>query len=142
MAPLEHLLRNAVAHGIELPEHRAREGKSAAGVVSLVLTRERNELIIGVADDGGGLDLEVIRRRALERGLMAESVEAGEEEIAQFVLKSGFSTVDDVSQIAGRGVGLDVVNAEVKRLSGTLGLETQSGRGTRFTIRLPLTLPS
>ncbi len=140
LAPLEHLLRNAVAHGIEPPERRVLEGKSTTGVISMVLNREGNDVVITVADDGAGLDLEAIRRRALERGLIAESADAGEEDITQLILESGFSTVDKVSQIAGRGVGLDVVNAEVKQLSGTLALETQPGRGTSFTIRLPLTL--
>jgi chemosensory pili system protein ChpA (sensor histidine kinase/response regulator) len=140
LAPLEHLLRNAVAHGIELPEQRVRAGKPSSGVISLVLNREGNDVVITVADDGAGLDLEAIRKRALDKGLITESAEPGEEELTGLILESGFSTADRVSQIAGRGVGLDVVNTEVKQLSGTFTLQTHPGHGTSFSIRLPLTL--
>ncbi|MEA3278757.1 MAG: Hpt domain-containing protein [Pseudomonadota bacterium] len=140
VAPLEHLLRNAVAHGIEPPERREAQGKAAAGVVSLMLTREGNDVLVTVADDGAGLDLGAIRRRAVERGLLEASADAGEEEISQLILESGFSTAQEVTQIAGRGVGLDVVNSEIKQLSGSFTLDTQPGRGTSFTVRLPLTL--
>lgn len=140
LAPLEHLLRNAVAHGIELPEQREQVGKPATGVVSLVLNREGNDVVITVADDGAGLDLEAIRRKALAKGLITESSQPTEEELTGLILETGFSTAEEVSQIAGRGVGLDVVNTEIKQLSGSFGLESQSGRGTLFTIRLPLTL--
>jgi chemosensory pili system protein ChpA (sensor histidine kinase/response regulator) len=140
LAPLEHLLRNAVAHGIEPPEERKLAGKSASGVISLTLNREGNDVVITVADDGSGLDLEAIRERAVERGVVDGSSPVGDEVLTGLILESGFSTAKEVSQIAGRGVGLDVVNTEVKQLSGTFGLESQSGQGTKFTIRLPLTL--
>ncbi len=140
MAPLEHLLRNAVAHGIEPPQQREAQGKARAGVISLILDREGNDVVITVADDGAGLNLEAIRRRAVERGLLADSAEVSEEKLAQLILESGFSTAETVTQVAGRGVGLDVVNTEIKQLSGSFSLDTQPGRGTSFTIRLPLTL--
>jgi len=140
LAPLEHLLRNAVAHGIEPPEQRRRTGKSSSGVISLALNREGNDVVITIADDGAGLDLEAIRARALERGLITKTSDVGEEELTGLILESGFSTAEKVSQIAGRGVGLDVVNTEVKQLSGSFGLESKSGQGTKFSIRLPLTL--
>jgi chemosensory pili system protein ChpA (sensor histidine kinase/response regulator) len=140
LAPLEHLLRNAVGHGIEPPEARTTAGKEPEGRVSLAVSREGNDAVVRVSDDGGGLDLESIRRRAVERGLLAPDEQPGDEEIAQLVLTSGFSTAEEVTQIAGRGVGLDVVNAEVRQLSGSLTLESEPGRGTAFTVRLPLTL--
>ncbi len=140
MAPLEHLLRNAVAHGIEPPREREALGKPRAGVISLILDREGNDVVITVADDGAGLNLDAIRRRAVERGLLADSAEVSEEKLAQLILESGFSTAETVTQVAGRGVGLDVVNTEIKQLSGSFSLDTQPGRGTSFTIRLPLTL--
>jgi len=140
VAPLEHLLRNAVAHGVEVPEERLHRSKSATGVISLVLNREGNDVIITVADDGAGLDFAAIRRKAVARGLLAESAEIGEQELTGLILESGFSTAEKVSQIAGRGVGLDVVKTEIKQLSGTFALASQQGQGTSFTIRLPLTL--
>ena len=140
VAPLEHLLRNAVAHGIEAPAERARQGKSTAGVITLMLSREGNDVVITVADDGAGLNLSAIRRRAVERGLLAGSAELSDEEIAQLILTPGFSTAEKVTQISGRGVGLDVVSSEIKQMSGSFTLDTQPGRGTSFTIRLPLTL--
>jgi chemosensory pili system protein ChpA (sensor histidine kinase/response regulator) len=140
LAPLEHLLRNALAHGIESPEQRAAAGKPSNGRVSLSLTREGNDVVIRVDDDGGGLDLAAIRRRAVQRGLLVEGAPISDDELAQLVLESGFSTVEQVTQIAGRGVGLDVVNAEIKQLSGSFNLESLAGQGTSFTVRLPLTL--
>ncbi len=140
VAPLEHLLRNAVAHGIEKPEQRSSVGKPATGVISLVLTREGNDVIITVADDGAGLNVEAIRNKAVARGRISESTEIGEEELTGLILESGFSTAEQVSQISGRGVGLDVVKTEIRQLSGTFALESHQGRGTSFTIRLPLTL--
>jgi chemosensory pili system protein ChpA (sensor histidine kinase/response regulator) len=96
--------------------------------------------VIRVDDDGGGLDLAAIRRRAVQRGLLVEGAPISDDELAQLVLESGFSTVEQVTQIAGRGVGLDVVNAEIKQLSGSFNLESLAGQGTSFTVRLPLTL--
>jgi chemosensory pili system protein ChpA (sensor histidine kinase/response regulator) len=137
---LEHLLRNAVAHGIERPEARLAAGKAAEGVVVLSLVREGNDVLIAIKDDGAGMNLAAIRRRALERGLIHEGVDVAEDQLLQLAMAPGFSTVDQVDQIAGRGVGLDVVASEVKRLSGTLTLASRPGQGAEFVIRLPLTL--
>ena len=139
-APLEHLLRNALAHGIEPPEARQAAGKAEQGTILLTVSREGNDVLISLRDDGAGMDLEAIRRRALERGLLQGGVPVTEEELLQLTMAPGFSTVEKVTQIAGRGVGLDVVTSEVKRLSGTVALTSKQGQGTEFLIRLPLTL--
>jgi chemosensory pili system protein ChpA (sensor histidine kinase/response regulator) len=139
-APLEHLLRNALAHGIESPEARQAAGKVEQGTILLTVSREGNDVLISLRDDGAGMDLEAIRRRALERGLLQGGVPVTEEELLQLTMAPGFSTVEKVTQIAGRGVGLDVVTSEVKRLSGTVALTSKQGQGTEFLIRLPLTL--
>ena len=139
-APLEHLLRNAVVHGIESPEQRAASGKSETGRIEVQLTREGPQLVIELRDDGRGLDIDAIRAKAIERGLMPADAEVDERSVAQFIFEPGFSTAREVTQVAGRGVGMDVVAAEVKQLGGTLELGSEQGRGTRFVIRLPLTL--
>ena len=135
--PLEHLLRNAVAHGIETPKGRLAAGKPAEGAVELVLSREGSDLIIALSDDGAGMDLEAIRRRADERGLL-QGGDTTDEDLFQAVMKPGFTTMDKVTQIAGQGIGLDVVATEVKSLNGSLALTSRAGQGTTFTIRLPL----
>ena len=140
VAPLEHLLRNAVDHGLEGPEARAAAGKSATGLVALSLSREGNDVVIGLADDGRGLDLQAIRRQAVARGLLAPQVDLADEALMQFVFEPGFTTAGRVTQISGRGVGLDVVASEIKASNGSIGLRSVPGGGTRFTIRLPLTL--
>jgi chemosensory pili system protein ChpA (sensor histidine kinase/response regulator) len=137
--PLEHLLRNAVAHGIERPDGRLAAGKPAEGVIELVLSREGNDVIISLSDDGAGMNLDAIRRRADERGLL-QGADVTDEELLQLAMEPGFTTVDNVTQIAGRGIGLDVVATEVRCLSGSLALNSRAGQGTVFTIRLPLTL--
>ena len=106
----------------------------------LTVSREGNDVLITLRDDGAGMDLEAIRRHAIERGLLQSGVPVTEEELLQLTMAPGFSTVEQVTQIAGRGVGLDVVTSEVKRLSGTVALTSKQGRGTEFLIRLPLTL--
>lgn len=139
-APLEHLLRNAVIHGIESPEARAQAGKTATGVLTLKLWREGSQLHVELADDGGGLDLAAIRATAIKRGLMPEQAQVSDDQIAQFIFQPGFSTAQKLTQDAGRGVGMDVVAAEVKQLGGTLELASEAGKGARFRVRLPLTL--
>lgn len=140
LGPLEHLLRNAVAHGIELPEERRKAGKPVEGSIELSLAREGADVVITIRDDGRGLDLERIRARAVERGLMFADADMDERDLYQLVLERGFSTVDDVSQVAGRGVGMDAVVSEVKQLGGSLDIDSVPGRGASFTIRLPFTL--
>ena len=139
-APLEHLLRNCVVHGIEEPAQRKKAGKSESGIVNISLKREGSQLLIEVQDDGRGLDFKSIRAQAVKRGLMREDAEVTDEDLARFVFAPGFSTAKALTQDAGRGIGMDVVAAEVKQLGGTVDLSSQTGRGARFSIRLPLML--
>jgi chemosensory pili system protein ChpA (sensor histidine kinase/response regulator) len=140
LPPFEHLLRNAIAHGVEKPELRRQRGKPEAGQVLLKVRREGSEVIVEVADDGGGLDLGAIRRKAYEKGLLAENQRITDEQAVELILQPGFSTAGELTQAAGRGVGMDVVDNEVKKLGGSMRIETRTGEGTRFVIRLPYTL--
>ncbi len=140
IGPLEHLLRNAVSHGIESMDERRAAGKPETGRITLFLRREGNDVLLTVSDDGRGLDIQSIRQHAVEMGLLDARAEVPESDILQFVLEHGFSTQSDVDQISGRGVGLDVVVREVKQLGGSLDINSRSGQGTSFVIRLPLTL--
>ncbi|HEX4894755.1 MAG TPA: Hpt domain-containing protein [Solimonas sp.] len=139
-APLEHLLRNAVVHGLETPEVRERNGKPPTGKVTVRLWREGSQLFMELRDDGRGLDFQAIRETAVKRGLMPAGAQVSDEQAAQFIFMPGFSTAKVLTQDAGRGVGMDVVAAEVKQLGGTLELDSELGKGARFLIRLPLTL--
>jgi chemosensory pili system protein ChpA (sensor histidine kinase/response regulator) len=140
LPPFEHLLRNAVAHGIESPAVRRKRGKPDTGKVLLKIRREGSEVIIEVRDDGGGLDLAAIRRKAYEKGLLAEKQKITDEQAIELILQPGFSTASELTQAAGRGVGMDVVDNEIKKLGGSLRIETTTGQGTHFLIRLPYTL--
>ena len=140
LAPLEHMLRNAVYHGIESTEERIAAGKLDAGTIQLNIDRDGSYIVLNVSDDGRGIDAARIKRKALELGLMEPDEEKNNQEILQFILYDGFSTATDVSQIAGRGVGLDIVNNEIKQLGGSLTISSEPSRGTVFSIRLPLTL--
>jgi len=139
-APFEHLLRNAIAHGIETPRERVAAGKNEIGEIALDAVQRGNEVVLTVADDGGGLDFRRIRDKAVEAGLLAPDVELPEAQLAQFIFMPGFSTASEVSQIAGRGVGMDVVRNEITSLGGRVEIASTPGRGTIFTITLPLTL--
>ncbi len=139
-APLEHLLRNAVVHGLEDPATRAAGGKEPVGRIAVGLWREGSQLLIELRDDGKGLDFEAIRAQAIRRGLMPPDAQASDDEVAQFIFQPGFSTAKKLTQDAGRGIGMDVVASEVKQLGGTLELNSEWGKGTRFLVRLPLTL--
>jgi chemosensory pili system protein ChpA (sensor histidine kinase/response regulator) len=140
LPPFEHLLRNSIAHGIEKPEVRRARGKPEAGQVLLKVRREGAEVIVEVGDDGGGLDLAAIRRKGYEKGLLAENQKITDAQAVELILQPGFSTASELTQAAGRGVGMDVVDNEVKKLGGSMRIETETGRGTRFVIRLPYTL--
>ena len=140
VAPLEHLLRNSVVHGIETPEKRNAAGKLEQGLITVTLRREGTQLAIEVKDDGQGLNYAAIRKTAVERGLMAPNADIRDQEVAMFIFEAGFSTAREVTQAAGRGIGMDVVASEVKQLGGTLELSSEKGKGARFLIRLPLTL--
>lgn len=134
--PLEHLLRNAVAHGLESPERRTSIGKSEVGVVELDLVQESTGLVIHIRDDGAGIDFTKVKARAAALGLLGDE-EMSQERLAQFLFSPGFSTSEQVSDISGRGVGLDVVRNEVQILGGRIELETRPGQGTTFTLHVP-----
>ncbi len=140
VAPLEHMLRNAVVHGIEPPEQRLALGKSEVGRISVSLTRDGAEIVIVVADDGGGINVKLIREKSVALGLTDRQSRLTDEEAMQLILEPGFSTAGRVTQAAGRGVGMDVVATEIKKLGGGLFIESTQGKGSRFTIRLPFTL--
>ena len=139
-APFEHMLRNALAHGVESPAERDRAGKPSEGLVRIAVGREATEVVIKVSDDGKGMDRDAIRRKAIERGLMRPDAQLSDRDLFGFVLETGFSTAEQVTKIAGRGVGMDVVASEIKQLGGSLSIDSQRGQGTEFTVRLPFTL--
>ena len=140
LPPFEHMLRNAVVHGIETPAERLARGKTGTGYIHLELRREGAEVIVDVRDDGAGMDLQSIRDKGLALGLISADQVLSDEDVMQLVLEPGFSTAGAVTQQAGRGVGMDVVATEIKKLGGALHMESTRGQGTRFTIRLPFTL--
>jgi chemosensory pili system protein ChpA (sensor histidine kinase/response regulator) len=139
-APFEHLLRNAIAHGLETPEQRELSGKPPIGEVRFSLRQESNEVVFELADDGAGLDIGRIRQKALEGGLITADEEISDEQLMQLIFTAGLSTAGEVTEIAGRGVGLDVVRSEVSALGGRVDVSSEAGKGVRFTIHLPLTL--
>jgi len=140
LPPFEHMLRNAVVHGIETPEERIARGKGESGTIHLDLQREGAEVMVKVSDDGAGMKLSAIRDKGLQLGLIHPGQTISDEDAMQLILEPGFSTAGSVTQQAGRGVGMDVVATEIKRLGGSLNMETHSGQGTTFTVRLPFTL--
>ncbi len=137
IAPLEHMLRNAVDHGVESPEDRARLGKPAAAQLRLTVSRSGPDVLIRLNDDGRGLDLEAIRREAEDRGLITSDASVADDELLSCIFEQEFTTAAEITQISGRGVGLDVVHDVVSQLGGTLSLDTTAGQGTEFSIRLP-----
>ncbi len=138
--PLTHMIRNAVDHGIERPEVRSARGKPATGTIRLAARHETGEIVFEIADDGAGLDTERILARGRERGLITESAHLRPDEIHALIFEPGFSTSPEVSAISGRGVGMDVVRRNVEGLRGRIRIDSDPGAGTRFTLRLPLTL--
>jgi len=140
--PLIHLIRNSIDHGIETPEERTRKGKSPKGSIKLSAYQEGNNIIIEVIDDGRGMDIEAIKKKAIERNLVSheEAAKLSEKELLSFIFLPGFSTAQKTTDISGRGVGMDVVRTNIEKLKGTIDLATKLGEGTKITIRLPLTL--
>ena len=138
--PLSHLIRNSLDHGIEPPNVRVASGKSRTGTVSLSASHEGGNVIIRVADDGGGLNSEKIFAKALERGLVNESDTLSEQQINQLIFQPGFSTADVVTDISGRGVGMDVVRSNIEEIGGRVEVYSNPGKGSTFQITLPLTL--
>lgn len=138
--PLEHMLRNAIDHGIETAGMRRNFGKPGTGRIDLRLSREGGDVVIEISDDGAGIDVESVREKAVERGLTNASSVLSDEEALQFILAPGFSTAKSVTQISGRGVGMDVVHSEVKQLGGSISISSQSGQGSRFVLRVPFTV--
>ncbi|HET7268710.1 MAG TPA: Hpt domain-containing protein [Oleiagrimonas sp.] len=139
-APFEHMLRNALAHGIETPDERRRAGKPEQGAVAIDVSRDATEVVIRVTDDGAGMDREAIRTKAIDRGMLHADAPLSDSDLFGFVLETGFSTAGEVTQLAGRGVGMDVVANEIKQMGGTIAIASERGKGTTFTLRLPFTL--
>jgi len=138
--PLAHLLRNAVDHGVEAPEWRASAGKLEAGSITLSFARAGSYIVIECTDDGAGLDLSLIRDIAVRQGLIEETRELKDEDIARLILLPGFSTKAEVSQVSGRGVGMDIVHNTLTRLKGEIDIQSEQGGGCRMTLRVPMNL--
>lgn len=138
--PLLHLVRNAVSHGLETSEARQKTSKASTGRVSVKAYQQANQVIIEVADDGRGLNFDAIRATAIRQGLLNAEANPDDEELTNLIFRAGFSTAQTVSEVSGRGVGMDVVMAVVSRLNGTVAVESRPGAGCLFILRLPLTL--
>lgn len=140
--PLTHLVRNAISHGIESPEERRKSGKAAQGTVRLNAYHQGNQVIVEVTDDGRGIDVQKIRSKAVELGMTTadEAAKMSELEALNFIFRPGFSTAEQVTEVSGRGVGMDVVQSVLHRLKASISVETRTGQGTTFRLKLPLTL--
>jgi two-component system, chemotaxis family, sensor kinase CheA len=138
--PLKHMIRNAIDHGIELPEERTASGKGASGMVTLRAYHQEGNVYIEVIDDGRGVNLSKVRSRAVEKGLIKEDEETSKEKLLSYLFHPGFSTADRVDDLSGRGVGMDVVKTNIEELRGTVELKSEEGKGTTIRIKLPLTL--
>ncbi len=140
VAPLEHMLRNAIGHGIENGDVRAKVGKLPVAEVRIDLSQEGAELILKLSDDGAGINTDAIRKKAIERGMIKPDEIISEEELMQFILQPAFSTAKTITQVSGRGVGMDIASNEIKQLGGALQIHSVRGKGTTFEVRLPLSL--
>jgi len=140
VAPLEHMLRNSVDHGMEPPEDRAAAGKEMMGRISLTLSREGGEVVLTLSDDGRGINVDAVRAKAIERGIITADTVVSEKELLMFIFHAGLSTAQKVTQVSGRGVGMDVVQSEIKQLGGVISIASTRGQGTTFTLRLPFTV--
>jgi len=142
MGPMEHIIRNAAAHGIESPSARKKINKRDSGSVHIKFSKDRSEHLIEISDDGAGIDLERVKEKALSVGLITAEDKLSDDELCNLIFKPGFSTCNEVSQISGRGVGMDVAINEIRQLGGTLSVSSTPGEGSVFTIRLPFTVSS
>ncbi len=140
ISPLEHMVRNAVDHGIEHAEQRLQSGKDAQGSIEIDIRRDGGDVVLTMRDDGKGINLEAVRRKAIERGMTTADARLTENEVMQFILQPGFSTAEVVTQISGRGVGMDVVSSEIKQMGGSVEIRSNPNIGTEFEIRLPFTV--
>jgi len=140
--PLTHIVRNAVSHGLESPSERQAAGKPATGTISLNAYHQANQLIVEVSDDGRGVDVEKVKAKAIRTGVASaeDAARMSDSEVLDLIFRPGFSTADEITEVSGRGVGLDVVRSVLHRLKGTVELETHAGAGTKFRLKLPLTL--
>jgi two-component system chemotaxis sensor kinase CheA len=140
--PMVHLMRNAADHGVESPEIRIAAGKPAKGTVTVRAEHEGNHIVISVEDDGGGMDAERLKQKGLEKGMIteAEAKEMSPQEAFKLIFAPGFSTAQKVTNVSGRGVGMDVVRTNIQKLKGTIDIESEIGKGSKFIIKLPLTL--
>lgn len=140
--PLTHMVRNSADHGLEMPDERTAAGKPAKGTITLNAFHEGGHIIIEIADDGKGLNMDRIRQKCIDNGLVSESELAGmsDQQIQQYIFAAGFSTAEKVTSVSGRGVGMDVVRTNIEKIGGTVELKSTEGRGTTFTIKIPLTL--
>jgi chemosensory pili system protein ChpA (sensor histidine kinase/response regulator) len=134
------MLRNAIDHGLESTEERLAQGKPEFGTINLDLKHEGGDIVIEMSDDGAGVDLDAVRRKAIKRGMIPAHAQPGDHETLQFILEPGFSTAETITQISGRGVGMDVVHAEVKQLGGSMVINSVPGQGALFRIRLPFSV--
>jgi two-component system chemotaxis sensor kinase CheA len=138
--PMMHIIRNAIDHGIETPEQRLARGKDETGVISISARQKGAHAVITVEDDGNGIDLDKVRATALHNGIVTPMAHVSDREALEFIFLPGFSTTDMVSEVSGRGVGMDVVRNNLSAMSGMVDIETAPGAGTRFTLTLPVTL--
>lgn len=140
IAPLEHLLRNCIAHGVETPEERTAKGKPAAGKITIKTSVEGNFIIIAIKDDGAGINVQKVKEIGIKKSLIKPNHDYTEKEIVELIFQPGFSTADSVSQVSGRGVGMEIVKNDITALGGTINIDTVAGQGTTFSIILPVAL--
>ena len=140
IAPFEHLLRNSIVHGLERDLQRERSGKNPIGEIRLTVRQESNEVVFEFSDDGAGLNYSKLREKAIAKGVLRADEGASDDQLAQLIFMQGISTAAEITEIAGRGVGMDVVRSEISALGGRIDVSSKRGQGTQFTIRLPLTL--